>query len=56
MEHDSLLMPDADIDMAAKIVAETFKEIEDLMHPGTVLIDVDHKAACWWDVTTGSPR
>ena len=29
---------------AAKIVAETFKEIEDLMHPGTVLIDVDHKA------------
>ena len=29
---------------AAKIVAETFKEIEDLMHPGTVLIDIDQKA------------
>ena len=29
---------------AAKIVAETFKEIEDLMQPGTVLLDIDHKA------------
>ncbi len=29
---------------AAKIVAETFIEIEDLMHPGTILIDIDHKA------------
>lgn len=29
---------------AARIVAETFKEIENLMHPGTVLIDIDHQA------------
>lgn len=29
---------------AAKIVAETFQEIESLMQPGTVLIDIDHKA------------
>jgi len=34
----------AGLKAAAKIVAETFKEIEDLMHPGTVLIDVDQKA------------
>lgn len=34
----------AGLRVAAKIVAETFKEIEDLMHPGTVLIDVDHRA------------
>jgi methionyl aminopeptidase len=29
---------------AARIVAETFKEIESSMHPGTVLIDIDQKA------------
>lgn len=29
---------------AAKIVAETFKVIEDLMKPGTVLMEIDHKA------------
>ncbi len=29
---------------AARIVAETFKEIENLMHPGTVLLDVDRVA------------
>jgi methionyl aminopeptidase len=29
---------------AAKIVAETFREIEGLMHPGNVLLDIDLKA------------
>lgn len=29
---------------AARIVAETLKEIEGLMHPGTVLSEIDHKA------------
>lgn len=29
---------------AAKIVAETFKEIEDLMHPGIILSEIDLKA------------